>query len=432
MNSPDEKRTSTIRASLQWPYRASLRVDAKAQEGENTASQRFLVGEKTIYTSIGGASAKTEFLRSQEERQQALFGLSSSAPSLAFSFLAFRAGVNPVRHQSTVAVRVSRLRDGKTNLQNVVISQRSSTANEPLETYEYGFDTRGQLRRFSTRRTLGGQPYSLVARFEPVVSNWKGLQAQTDALVYNWNIVAPGVKVRPVVQPRAYVSQQARAIFARATKLYSGAQTLRLKWKVSDEDTEETEDRELRLDRKGRLFLKGQFALYTALAVDGKTAIEYDADLNEYTKKTLAPGEASEEVESQLEFATIVDEGLIPVAGENPLDADGIEAGIGARSFETLRASVMPAQPFGGEACDLVRISVASRDEDDDALVTKQQTYWFARSDGRLMRWQTQTVTDGEARDVTDGQVTLQEFNPTFSAKDFAFTVPKGAKLSED
>ena len=62
----------------------------------------------------------------------------------------------------------------------------------------------------------------------------------------------------------------------------------------------------------------------------------------------------------------------------------------------------------------------------------KQETFWFARSDGRLVRLQTREVEGKEAARTTDEQVTKQTFNPTFSPDTFKFAPPPGAVLSKD
>lgn len=246
---------------------------------------------------------------------------------------------------------------------------------------------------------------------------------------------APKAKPQALAQSNSFVEPRARALFARATKLYSGVRRLRFNWVVRDEATKTTDARELRFDRAGRFWLRGQFfpgqfPRSPFAAIDGKTGIYYDEGPRTFIQEHLTPDAAREAVEHQLIVASAFDEGLVAVASLDPLEAGNLQEHLDSRFFQTLRATVLPSLTFGGETCDVVRIHETSRDSPKSALVTGQRTFWFARKDGRLMRWQTRS--DGEMSQQTDSQVTIQEFNPKFGASEFAFTLPKGAQLETD
>lgn len=243
---------------------------------------------------------------------------------------------------------------------------------------------------------------------------------------------------RPVAQPKAIVEPKARALYARAAKLYSGAKGLRLNWTVLDSKPKALQTRELRFDRKGHLFYrrvfvagKGDFVegkRDSVTAVDGKTIINYHryADSSIYTQDDVVKFRplGNFEAEDILGPESVNEVGLGVVVNENPLTAEGVEDD----NFETLRAVVLPARLFKGEMCDLVRVTETSRREASDPLLVEQRTFWFARTNGRLMRWQAHAHSRGVVLQQTDAQVTLQQFDPKFGAGEWTFTVPKGTK----
>ncbi len=417
-------RNSTFRVSLQFPYRAWLQVEADRPIDEGDGGRRrILMGQKQLFTSVNDASATTQNIDSLSKRARAFVSVFRGAPSLIFSWMTLSARVNLADHPQTVSACVVRLRDGKTNLRNVIIQLKNQKSAAPLERYEFGFDARGRLRRSLARLFANGKPTTLVGHYKPVKSNWKGTQARTDALVYNWKLVAADAKIRLVVAPKKAIEARAQAILARAQKLYSSAQSLRFAWTLR-EGNKAVEKRELRFGRDGRLFVQGEFGTYSTLALDGQRKTQYSKARNEFSQTPVK--NAREEVESQMSFLGVMDETLFVVAGQDPLNPQGMS--IGARDFQTFRATVLPPQPFGGEACDLVRISRTGRTDHHNTPETEQQTFWFARKDGRLMRWQLRVLEEGQLLTQSDAQVSKQEFNPTWSAKDFAFSVPKNAE----
>jgi len=436
--------TSRLHMSLQWPLRAALRVEVKSNEGDDARSGWLLLGANKEFGALAGRMADTETIEPQDEREKLLRDLIGGIPSAAYwfrgapslerSFLKFAAGVNPAREKSATSVRVAPVRDGKKGqmLQNVVVQQKIFDAWETSETLEYGFDKQGHLRRLREQIVSNGRTSSVQARFGVPISNWKGTQARTDALVYAWPIVAPDVASRPVTQPKADVSPQARAIFARARNLYLNAKGLHLKWTfhqlgdgTTETDNGSKEERELRWDKPNRLFLKGGAMMFPQVAVDGKTSVQLHDVANQYWVRTLPPGAAKEEVEADLEDATNKENALFLVVEKNVLSAKEIAEAQKERLFDTLRARVLAPQFFGGQTCDLVRVTQTQRDTSEDPVQGPQQTFWFARSDGRLVRWQNQS-------DNTDSQVTLQDFNPKFKPEDFVIVPPQGAVRVDD
>ena len=433
-------RNSTFRASLQFPYRAWLQVEADRPIDEGDGGRRrVLMGQKQLFTSVNGAPATTQNIDSLGKRARAFVSVFRGAPSLIFSWMTLSARVNLANHPQTVSVRVAALREGKSVLRNVVVQLKNQKSAAPLERYEFGFDARGRLRRSLARLVADGKPTTLVGHYEPVKSNWKGTQARTDALVYNWNVVAPDAKFRPVVAPKRTIEARAQAILARAQKLYSGTRGLRLQWNYRHQLAKSTEKRELRYRRDGCFFLQGEFGSFHVAAIDGKTALIYDKSLNEYTQKKLRQSglknenqeelfldTGEEEADLRLQFASYDDEGLSVVRGRDALE--DIESQVRVTNvLQLLQTTLLAAKPFGGETCDRVRVTVVTLDKSNETQ-TEQRTLWFARSNGRLMRWQLRTTEEGQESAQVDAQVTKQEFNPTFGAKDFSFSIPKGAK----
>lgn len=235
---------------------------------------------------------------------------------------------------------------------------------------------------------------------------------------------APKPKPFRVEQSKAVVAPKARALFARAAKLYSGAQKLRFNWKVRDEVANTTRKCELRFDRKGRFLLHSNIYLN----INGQTLGIYNKYENTYGEQKLVPDQIRDELENQLQSMGSIEDGLGVVTDKSPLEAEALQLELTSYYFETLRASVLPALAFGGQTCDRVRITQVQRAFKDSSLVNTQQIFWFARSDGRLMRWQLHKTRAGQTDKQTDSQVTLQDFNPTFSASEFVLIVPKGAK----
>ena len=218
-----------------------------------------------------------------------------------------------------------------------------------------------------------------------------GVAASLSSVAAAPKIGVPKENPRPVAQSTAFVEPRARALFARACKLYSGVQALRLNWIVRDEKANTADARELRFDRKGRFWLRGQFyksqfPQSPVSVIDGTSGFYYDEGPKTYILEKLTPNAAREAVEHQLIFASAVDEGLMAVASLDPLEAGNLQQHLNSRYFQTVRASVLPALTFRGHRCDRVRLIETSRDNPNSALVTQQRTYWFARSDGRLMR----------------------------------------------
>lgn len=250
-------------------------------------------------------------------------------------------------------------------------------------------------------------------------------------------------KSKPVARPGAVVEPRARALFARAHKLYSGLRGLRLQWTVLDSQTNTIDARELRLDPKGRLFLRGHFGPFSVSTIKGETSLLYSDRLNTFIKEDVKQqGGTRSAVANQLVEAAFNHEGtvdeLIAIVGAsasaghfsgNPLSVEAVQGGLRSEEFLTLHATVLPSRSFRGEVCDLVRIvkvRSAPGAMDNAPNVTRDQTYWFARSNGRLMRLQVPLARAEDGQ--TDAQITFQRFNPKFGAKDFTFALPKDAK----
>ena len=241
-----------------------------------------------------------------------------------------------------------------------------------------------------------------------------------------------------VAKARVSIAPEARAIFARASRLYGAAQGLSVRWKGRNK-LDEAVNGSLDFDRAGRLRLKPADELFDTLVVmDGtemwilerervneRGQVEYKKidDANEY-------GMNREILETSPTLSGILGRLLFKIG---PFDGEEFKIKVANTSLREYRSVMLTPQPLDGEPCDRVRISETfrARDGKRDLLTVEQQTYWFARSNGRLMRLQEHSVDNGLDLGTTDYQITKQTFNPTFAPDTFKFVPPKGAVLAK-
>ena len=326
-------------------------------------------------------------------------------------------------------------------LQRARLKLSGFVALEAFEQTAFGLDHFGGLRG----RDIGhfGRKIGLHNRLRNI-----GSQGRADdsiirfmkivlfaCLVFAVPVVALGAPAqKPSAKaPVVSIDPKARAIFARAVKLYSAAKTLSVRWKSRNESGE-TSNAALDFNRAGRLRLVNVDPFEPLIVMDGKTrwSLGSPDDLDENGRATYRRIEA-DDVDMEMQLAP----GLAGVLGNllnevGPLDT-GLESDA-AESLELqeLRALVLPAQPFSGQACDLVRVShVYAPLTKNGPTSVGQQTFWFARTNGALVRFQERSVMARKDMNVADAQVTAQTFNPKFAPNAFKFTPPKGAVLSE-
>ena len=245
---------------------------------------------------------------------------------------------------------------------------------------------------------------------------------------------APVVRA-PVAKAQVSIAPEARALWKRAVALYHNTDKLQFAWRRPQDATAS-----FHFDRAGFLFLH---------AVDFDETVVIDG-LNKWTldeSKTYlgnAPVYTRENVsgDGRAYAASIV--ALRRAFGVGPeigalLDGGDqespnlIESSARNPNLIGYRATVLPAQPYGGQACDLLRITLTKSDNQAaGGRMTQQKTYWFARSDARLLRFQNRFSTKEERPLDTDYQITEQTFNPKFAPDTFKSTPPKGAVLSKD
>ena len=446
-------RRTRYELALQTPQRAALKTIKAAPVNPDDHLSFALVNANALLTSTLGQPAQTTPLKGEQERAQALLRVFTPTPSLALSVVSFAIGINPATTPRITAVRYSEIRDEGRPLKNVVVvGQDAGDPNPLVLEYRLAPQTH-ELRKLVIRRTLAGKNATIVTRFEPLVPNWKGSQAATDNAVYNWNKLAPRIAVAaPTPKAQVSIDPAAVAIFARAAALYQELDGLHLEWKVEARNTPltgETPSYRAALDfeRAGRLRLADPEGLESLIVIDGQrrwgvNSSDFgDGDDDElittYQSEKLDEGDAPYRAIEELQTAdslTFAVSSLLE--GSNQIEGITAEtlAQIAAFPTSQFRAALLPAQPFDGQACDLVRITTRFINPYTTASgeTVKQETFWFSRSDGRLVRLQMREVEGQGAAQTTDEQVTEQTFNPTFAPDFFKFTPPRGAVLSKD
>ena len=436
---PGKTQRFRSRLSLQTPLRMSLSVvDLDAPDPAREPQMIGLVGAGSLVISLNRQPATTIALHSEKERADAILNLSQTSPSLVKSVLALAFNTNPARGDFVKSVRFGPIREGSRRLLNVTVV-RDYGDDSALATLEYRLAPQTYaLQKLVAHRQRAGRNVVIVTELGPALANWKGTQSATDAAVYSLQKLAPAIAQRA---PRAgqkvnvMIAPKARAIFARATALYAAEQRLRGAWTThfGKYDFQVRFD----FDRAGLLRLQQPETEDSLLVCDGKNfwrqnTLEKPARF----KRETAPGQLTTAVIKELGLAI----GGGPLISDGPDIADFIN-NINALSAQEVslkmtdevlefRATTLPAQVTGGQFCDLVRLTTLGvRQSGAKGLRTEQLTYWFAQSDGRLMRVQ-ERVTDGSSVTTSDSQFTSQDFNPTFAPGTFEFVPPPGAVLS--
>ena len=430
-------RNSRLQISLQAPYRASLKVTALEANGQSQGARAVrLLGAKSLYLSQLGEPAQVEAVgATPEAREQALKEVLGDAPGIALSVVIMSLGNNPASDSYIQSVRYGEIRENGKTLKSVTVVRKT-----PNDATGITAEFRLSPQTYAVEKTViqiksGGKIGKIVTEIGRPTSNWRGSQSATDAAIYNWKTLAPGIAlIAATPPPKISIDPKARAIFGRSSRLYSSARGLKARWKGRDEYGENF-DVALDFERAGRLRLTDSAALEPLVVFDGKNRWSLGAtDLDGQGRATYSRAQSEED---EAFFELLLSSGMQGALGNlldrnNPLDDEVARIGAEVSDLRELRALLLPAQPLNGQACDLVRISQIHSMPRKSPQTVEQQTYWFARSDGALVRFQERSVTSGKETSASDSQITEQNFNPQFAPDTFKFTPPPGAKLETD
>ncbi len=431
-------RRTRFEVSLQAPYRASLNatvLDERGKEVRQAASH--LINNEFYYVSELGRDASSQFIGSDmSARRKAIVQLFRILPSAGVSIVSLALGENPARQELLSEVRYGEARDGARALKTVTLILTQPTK----VSIELGLSPQNfALERVVLRGNSGGKKLTTIVRFSDLNPNWKGSQVATDAAVYNWQSLAPEIALAPPNPEDLFVDvdPKVRATFARATQLYHALEGLRIGWNLTTEDPEMIANNSskvsLDFDRVGRLRMADSGANDSLIIINGKDEWYLDdsrmdsekilyrhqiAEVKNYTAKVV------ERISLNSYLTTPLASWL---EGVNPFDSQYLSSQFGNEDWMRLNAQMIAPAPFDGETADRARIVTIS------ALSgTIEQIYWFARSNGRLMRLQFRSRQDNVDVVSHDWTITAQTLNPKFAPDTFKFTPPKGAVLAKD
>ena len=426
-------RSARIELSLQMPYRAALKVTALDANGQAVAPiASRLLGKTTYISSQKALPAQTKPIAATPgARKEIVVRMFDVAPSVALAIVAMAGGESPARDRYIQSVRYGEIREGKRLRKSVIVTRKGPDDSTPI-IGEFRLSPRNfAVEEVVLRGQGAGKNFVVVTQFCSVVSNWKGSQGATDAAIYSWKKLAPRIAIAPP-KPKAIVQidPKARALFARAVELYSELDGLSVAWTQTEEG--EKTNASFDFDRAGRVRIESHYDFEALTVIDGKNKWTLDesraneAEELRYTREILDEDLAASYSLTSLGLSFgVTDAFYPPLDGVNSLDDEEVEAEIEGLELSEFRASILSAQPFGGQPCERVRITIKGD-------TTEQKTYWFARQDGRLMRYQERQSRGNDEFGAKDFQITSQTFNPTFAPEIFKFTPPKGAVLSKE
>jgi hypothetical protein len=191
-------------------------------------------------------------------------------------------------------------------------------------------------------------------------------------------------------------------------------------------------------ERRGRLRNKASIDS-SRVVMDGKRKFsieehpgsEYDGPEINYEVEPMvdAPAECLEGILASFPFSYPARILVNFLCGVNDLTPLKVAETAQQEGFLGLRVVVLPAQPFQGQACDLVRVTWSEKGRIFGGIHTEQETLWFSRKDGRVMRDQWRSSEGKEYHETNDVQYIQQDLNPSFPTNYFTYTPPKGAVL---
>ena len=260
-------------------------------------------------------------------------------------------------------------------------------------------------------------------------------KASVDAAVYNWQKLAPDIALPAIKTPsKVSIAPKAYAIYARALDVYGELDGLSVKWSVNSSG--KTENSAFDFDRKGRARMVNGYTGEPLAVFDGKISSTLSHPSRggkvTYRQQTIDENDTDWLAMQMVEGAGGLPEKLAEFLRHyNVLDPQLVQQRAEKQDFLELRVLLLKPQPFGGQACDLVRMTSVARSPyiDKHPIVTEQNTFWFARSDARLMRLQSRFLVANKDNSYSDSQIIEQTLNPKFAPDTFKFTPPKGAIL---
>ncbi len=235
------------------------------------------------------------------------------------------------------------------------------------------------------------------------------------------------------------IDARARAIVERGAALYRSTQGLSAKWQRTEDG--KTDVASFDFDRAGRVRTVNCYSEEPLTVFDGKISWALNNPSPDgkgpttFRRQTVETNDAEWLARQALEGVGGLP-GLMTDFPYNfsPLNEERIQKSAEKSEFLELHAKLLPAQPLARQACDLVRITTVAHSSyiAKHPVTTSQDTYWFARSDGRLMRLQRRVIIASKQVSSSDIQIITQTLNPTFAPDTFEFTPPKGAVLQKN
>ena len=434
-------RASRLQVSLQAPYRASLRTTFLDDKGRPiTTGVVRLMDAKSLYLSRSGVWPNVRAIgATREQRADGLKEVFNDVPGIAISVVLMALGYDPTSDSNIKSVRYRETRENGKKRKSVTVVRKT-----PADATGITAELRLNPRSYAVEKVVfylevGGKPGKIVTEIGSPIPNWKGSQSATDAAIYNWKTLAPEIPLAPP-KPKTKISidAKARAVFARAVKLYGETKGLKARWKSRDENGK-TLAGSLDFDRAGRLRLAGTELIQPLVVLDGKNRWSLD-DIYDTDESSIRVHSRAESEPDEVYFEMQTAPGIAGALGTllsrvNSLEADVLRTESENWGLSEFRAVLLPPQPLNGRACELVRISrfqAMNPEAENEIQKVIQQTYWFSRENGALLRFQEGLAGDGIKVAPSDWQITEQKFNPQFAPDTFKFTPPKGAVLQEN
>ena len=435
-------RRARYRINLQAPYRASLQAVAVNAQGKTIRQVTSrLINNEFYYASEFGGAARVQFIGSAPEaRRKALVQLFRILPASGVSLVSLAGGENPALQKMISRVSYGEIRDGARTLKAVTLSITEPTALS----IELGLSPQTfAVERVVIRGNSGGQKLTTITRFDKLVANWKNSQIKTDASVYNWQKL-------PLQVPFEIIDPKARAVLARAVGFYEKVDALHFAWKTHQDNANEIgafDDFTSSLDfeRSGSISIRNgnpHTDIPLRIIAQGTSRVLLDENYEDeggkvfhYTVRKVDknPLKALEPISDDLpEPAMLLIDWL---KGQQMFDEPAKVEELQGYGLTGFRVLLMSPQTVQGEICDIVRQSSLSDEQAAGIEVNSafHTFYWFARSDGRLLRIQEQGQIEGApAHYYEDTQITAQQINPTFAPDTFKFVAPKGAVLTKN
>jgi hypothetical protein len=223
-------------------------------------------------------------------------------------------------------------------------------------------------------------------------------------------------QVIQVRQLQYLISPESRAVMERSAKFYGRLKSLAVRLNIESNVYRDgnnipvNRSAVLQWERRGLLRFESQSTRERTI-IDGNRIHQFWN--GQYRSDQLSPGRKSDRTLSLMTSsssffdATTILSGLL--RGKAPILTSLDE-------FTQVKSSLKPSQTVNGIACDLVEMSGAYAG-DDGSLA--EYSFWFAKSDGHLLRVVIKSFEEKEWRNIDDVSFEQQRFNPTFAASTF-------------